>query len=292
MNFDSSPVHEPGRDCRYTTANAEEVLGGVLTPLTWSVYRSNVEAATRKAWHSIGVLARSEVPAPEDPDRRFYGCMYGRCCLNVDVFGAAADRMPGASGAALEEQLFGGTWDTPDPDPRARRRYPVVAGRAPGGVLKAFRRMQSDADPLHGWWQRTVSDLTRLADPAVATAVNAEATGWYARTMHDHIVVTMVGQGIFDQVASLAAKVGQPGLERDLITSSAGTDELRVASDLWRLSRGDLLLPDVPRAPRLPRAQRRGSQLVHVAGATGARRGARGLLREARRRRVSGGSPP
>jgi phosphohistidine swiveling domain-containing protein len=242
VNWDSSPVHEPGRTCRYTTANAEEVLGGVLTPMTWSVYRSNVEAATRAAWHSIGVLAASEVPAPEDPDGRFYGCMYGRCCLNVDVFGAAADRMPGASGAALEEQLFGGTWDTPEIDPRARRRYPVVAVRAPGGVIKAFRRMQSDADSLHSWWHRTVTDLPRLGDPAVAAAVNAEAADWYARTMHDHIVITMVGQGIFDQVATLAANAGQEGLDRELITSAAGTDELRVAGDLWRLSRGDLEL--------------------------------------------------
>jgi phosphohistidine swiveling domain-containing protein len=242
VNFDTSPVHEPGRACRYTTANAEEVLGGILTPMTWSVYRSNVEAATREAWRSLGVLARAEVPAPEDADGRFYVCMYGRCAINVDVFGAAADRMPGASGAALEEQLFGGTWDTPDPDPRARRRYPIVAARAPFGVPRALRRMRSDGSPLHAWWHRSISDLERLELPETAAAVNAEATRWYARTMHDHIVVTMVSQGVFDQVAALAALAGRPGLERDLILSAHGTDEMRVADDLWQLSRGRLEL--------------------------------------------------
>ena len=239
LDLRGSPVHEPGRACRFTTANAEEVLGGVLTPMTWSVYRANVEAATRRAWHTLGVLASAEVPAPEDPDQRFYGCMYGRCCINVDVFGAAADRMPGASGAALEQQLFGGAWDTPKPDPRARRRYPFVLGLAGAGVVRAIRRMRADPAPLHAWWQRTVA-RGDLGDPAVAAAVNVEAGGWYARTMHDHIVVTMISQGVFDAVAALASKAGCAGLERDLITSAAGTDEMQVAHDLWEISRDRL----------------------------------------------------
>jgi pyruvate,water dikinase len=100
--------------------------------------------------------------------------------------------------------------------------------------------MQADAPALHDWWQRTVADLPRLGDPAVATAVNAEAADWYARTMHDHIVITMVGQGIFDQVTALAAQAGRPGLERELITSASGTDELRVAGDLLRFARGEI----------------------------------------------------
>src|SRR5271154_6666214 len=108
-------VHNLGRSARWTTANVDEALPGVLTPLTATFYERPTEDSARAAWFSLGAMTRAERPVPPDIDRRFFSQMFGYSTANVDLFGAMAARMPGGSAAALEEQLFGSRPAPPRP---------------------------------------------------------------------------------------------------------------------------------------------------------------------------------
>ena len=102
----------------------------ILTPLTWSFYFPAAEQASRGAWCNLGAMPERQRPVPEDVDARFFNAVMGRAAANLDLFGGMADRMPGGSAAAMEEQLFGSTEAVAGRE-RDRSRYPAVALKAP-----------------------------------------------------------------------------------------------------------------------------------------------------------------
>jgi hypothetical protein len=94
-----------GPDSAWTTVNASEALPGVITRLTWGYFAEPLELGLRLSFHELGVLAASELVVPGAADRRFLARFHGRIALNIGMFRMAADRIPGTSGDALEEQL-------------------------------------------------------------------------------------------------------------------------------------------------------------------------------------------
>ncbi|MEA2169445.1 MAG: rifampicin phosphotransferase, partial [Solirubrobacteraceae bacterium] len=211
----TSPVHQPGRAARWTTANIDEGLPGVVTPLTWSFYFPAVEEATRAAWFGLGAMTRAERPVPAAIDERFFTVVFGRGAANVDRFGEMADRMPGASAEAFEMQLFGSS--SGGAAARSFRRYPVVAAKAGPTVRRAMRAFGPLAAGTDAWWRAAVGT------PGDGRAQLVEARARFATVLNVHLVLTMVCQGLLERVAAVAAGAGLPGLERELIKSAGGT---------------------------------------------------------------------
>jgi pyruvate,water dikinase len=238
-----SVVHRPGTRARWTTANVDEGLPGTLTALTWSFYFPAVEQATRDGWFDLGATTAAERPVPDDIDERFFTAVYGQAAANVDLFGAMADRMPGASAESFELQLFGSAAPVASRQgwAAARRRYPVIAIKAGPTIFRAARAITPLAADLDRWWRATVSSAGGL-DRSTAARRLAEARGRFAEVLGVHLVLTMAAQGLLERVALVAEHAGLPGLERELVKSAEGTAEFQLVADLHRLARGAIAL--------------------------------------------------
>ena len=245
----ASPVHGPGHRLRWTTANVDEALPGILTPMTWSMYYPPTESTMRDCWVDLGVVDESERPIPDDVDGRFFATAFGHSIVNVDRMGQMAARLPGGTSAAIEEQLFGSVQGGGLPDPKGLQklgRYPIVAVKLPVALrraMKAHPRMAAETDT---WWRRSVFDTALRPERAARTLVDARAH--FVRVLTNHMVLTMTGQGVFAQVESVAARSGHPGLGNEVVKTEGGTSEFELVRDLWRLSKSTLDIESFLRA--------------------------------------------
>jgi phosphohistidine swiveling domain-containing protein len=227
-------VHNLGRSARWTTANVDEALPGVLTPLTATFYERPTEDSARAAWFSLGAMTRAERLVPPDIDGRFFSQMFGYSTANVDLFGEMAARMPGGSAAALEEQLFGSS--SPEAQTgTSRARYPFVALRAPRTIIAAARALRPLAEDVEAWWARTSFALAG-ADLETARAAMGDAYSRFTEILNVHLVLTMACQALMERVADTATRADLPGLELELIKSAQGTAEFALVNDLRALS--------------------------------------------------------
>src|SRR6185295_8680439 len=127
----SDPLHMASRpDTPWTTANVGEAMPGVQTALGWTFWRDACERAVRINFWRLGALRQAELPAPEVADERFSGVFFGRAAGNVRLFREMGDRLPGTSGDAVEEQIFG-VGRTGQPSRPQYGRYPVAAVKLP-----------------------------------------------------------------------------------------------------------------------------------------------------------------
>lgn len=219
----------------WTRVNAAEALPGVITPLTWTLYAPVCEISIRTAFAELGVLRRSEICWPQDPDQRFIGVFRGRVAINLDQFRAMADRSPGQSGDAIEREFFGTVRPGVSAAPM-RRRYPVVVVRTPVAAFSVKRRLLTLEAETHTWWRRVVTDRG-LADPTRARIVLREAADLFTRVMVPHTIGTMLAPAFFTQLAQLAVRVGHPGLELRLVTGQS-VNETAWLAELWEVAQG------------------------------------------------------
>ncbi|KXF53073.1 hypothetical protein AXA44_45445 [Rhodococcus sp. SC4] len=234
----SDPLHEiGGATTTWTTVNTRENFPGVATPLGWTFWRDPLERGMKGAFCDIGVLSPADVVVPVDVDNRFSAAIFGRFSANVDCLRRVADKMPGTSGDALEEQLLGSV--RPDaPSARSVRRYPVVAFKMPRAVWALTTRIAALRQETDEWWRAIVRRPPRsLSD---ARRVLREASAQFELVMRPHSIVTLLGTGIFETVAKLAVESGNPGLEKTLVSGYGGLEEAQIAADLWKVSRGEL----------------------------------------------------
>ncbi|WP_288337369.1 PEP-utilizing enzyme [uncultured Gordonia sp.] len=243
-DFSDSPVHVPGHSLRWTTANVDEGLPGIVTPLTWSLYFPPTEQTMRDCWVDLGVMPRSSRPIPEDVDRRFLSVAFGHAIANVDNMGQMAARVPGGSAAMMEEQLFGSVQAGGLPEPRGWakvRRYPIVAIKFPIALRRATKEFRFMAAETEQWWRTTVNNLAEAnLEEALATLVEARAM--FERGLSVHMVLSMAAQGLMGQVENMAVAAGLPS-GGELIKSDEGTAEFELVRDLWRLSRDEIDIP-------------------------------------------------
>ncbi|MCW3040041.1 MAG: PEP-utilizing protein, partial [Solirubrobacterales bacterium] len=240
----ASPVHVPGHTARWTTANVDEGLPGTITPLTWSLYFPPTESTMRDCWVDLGVLREEDRPVPDDVDGRFISVAYGHAIANVDLMGQLAARVPGGSAAQMEEQLFGSVQGGGPPPPTGLDkvgRWPLVAIKLPRTLRRAARALDPLAAQTTAWWARHAFSLADASYPAAMTAL-VDARKQYERVVTVHMVLSIASQAVLGQVESLAARAGQPGLERELIRSVNGTAEFDLVRDLWGLARDELTI--------------------------------------------------
>jgi pyruvate,water dikinase len=240
----TSPIHREScpETVAWSTINAGEAIPGVVTPLTWSFFGDAVERAMKQTFCDIGTLARDEVVAEQGPERRLWDVFYGRAAGNLNTFRMLGDRMPGSSGDAVEEQIFGQVREGVGSDPD-RSRYPFVAVKLPLAAASLTRRLERACEPIPRWWRANVAAGGLRSRPGAQSAL-AEAARRFEHVMRPHTLVAMLCQALYEQLRRCAARAGIPGLELSLITGYGQMAETDVAADLWEVSRRRLALDE------------------------------------------------
>lgn len=244
-----NPVHHTTRPTtRWTRVNFAEAIPGVQTPLGWTFWSHAMEASVIRAFFDMGTLAAPRLPRGLAQDG-FAASFYGHAAGNVDVLHYVGDRMPGSSGDIVVEKLLGkaadpGTGGRPG---SAYARFPVVAVKLPRAARRAARELPVKQAQAGEWWRRAVLDHPPR-ELEEAQALLAEAATRFIDVGVHHALVSMLGNGLLDQLADLAERVfGDRSLAMDLATGFGGMHEVGLIEDLWRASRGGLSLEEVIR---------------------------------------------
>ena len=126
------PIHCPScpDEIAFSTINAGEAIPGVVTPLTWSFFGDATDRAMKQTFYGLGVMRPFQVRAGDVPEERLWDVFYGRASANLNLFRWVGDGLPGTSGDAIEEQIFGQVRPGVTSKPRLSR-YPVVAVKMP-----------------------------------------------------------------------------------------------------------------------------------------------------------------
>ncbi|MGH2784352.1 MAG: PEP-utilizing enzyme [Actinomycetota bacterium] len=231
------PTHD-GNDTRaaWTTVNAAEAMPGVGTPLGWTWFFEGGELGLRGAFADIGAIPTRDVRVFGDLDKRFIGMFYGHFAGNLDMMRYIGDQMPGSSGDAVEEQYFGESRKG-IPSSRNPGRIPIVVGKLPVNAWRAKRRVQELRDEVDGWWRRAVTPGS-TGDAEAARAVFRRALRYWQVICRAHTVVSMIGQGLFEQTRRVCVAAGKPGLELRVVSASSDVYEARMIADLWDVANG------------------------------------------------------
>ncbi|MEV6139666.1 PEP-utilizing enzyme [Nocardia sp. NPDC051990] len=223
----------------WTTGNVAEAFPGVFTTLGFTFINAPVELATRTTFLNLGVLKRKQVYLPDQPEDMFWTLFAGRAAANIDKFREIANITPGTSATAVEQQLFG--YVRPETvDANSARRYPVIAVKAPGAVLRLPKQHDAEFAELRRWRLAHLDGIDAL-DHAGCVELLADAQRRFQRMLTMHMLVAFVSSGLADRVTDMLTGLDLSDLGPALL-SGVGTDESDVAHDLWALAHDDISL--------------------------------------------------
>lgn len=223
----------------WTTGNVAEAFPGVFTTLGFTFVNAAVETATRTTFKNLGVLTAKQVCVPDQPEDMFWTLFAGRAAANIDKFREIANITPGTSATAVEQQLFG--YVRPETvDANSARRYPVIAVKAPGAVLRLPGRHDAEFAELRRWRLAHLDGIDAL-DHAGCVALLADARARFQRMLTKHMLVAFVSSGLADRVTDMLADLDLAHLGPALL-SGVGSDESEVANDLWALAHEQITL--------------------------------------------------
>lgn len=232
--------HRSGPDDAWSTINTRENYQGVMSPLGATLWLPISDLAVNGTFHDLGVLRRDEIVVAATPGEATSAVFYGRYTAGISYFRRVTDLIPGASGAAFEEQIFGSTRANV-PDRSSSRRYPVVALKAPVTVLRLPRAMRAMTGDVDRWW-RFATSPAGLARPVEEQFREAFAKLEYV--MRVHVTGSFVAQGVFDALAKLAESAGRPGLHLELSTGYGQMVEVELVAALHRVAKAELTLEE------------------------------------------------
>lgn len=230
-----NPMHrQSGPNDAWSTINTRENYQGVMSPLGATLWLPVSDIAVNGTFHDLGVLRRSEVRVARTPAESSSSVFYGRYTASINYFRRVSDLIPGQSGAAFEEQIFGSS-RTGVADTASKRRYPVVAVKAPLTVIALPSRIRKMSADLEAWWRYATSPagLARPVDIQFAEALQKLE---YA--MRVHVTGTFVAQGLFDALRKVADSVGLPGLHLELSTGYGQMVETKLVAALNDVAQG------------------------------------------------------
>ncbi|GAA0631012.1 hypothetical protein GCM10009547_38570 [Sporichthya brevicatena] len=188
----------------WSTEQVGEAVPGVLTPLTWSLWRRGGEAGLRAALVATGALERRRAGVPRRERDRVLGVFHGRLAVN-------ADRTARRSGIALAQ-------------PRAAASSP--------------RDVRALAEGTASWWAGHVARAPGL-DRDAARALWGLAADRFAHAMTTHLVCVFAAvRPVQDGLARLCDAADRPELAPRLTAGLGGHLELDVVSGLWDLAHG------------------------------------------------------
>ncbi len=217
----------------WTTGNVAEAFPGVFTALGLSFGFAPMEMAFRRMFHDLGVYSAAELAVPDQAEDCFWSVFNGRGAGNIDKFREIANRMPGTTASAVEQQLFGFT--RPETvNENTYRRYPFIFSKASRWLTLTPHRHDAMFATLRRWRLQQLPRVNTL-DEQGCLAVLADARARFEDIMSLHMGVAMISSSLAEKVAETARKAGHDGLEAALL-SGVGSDENEVAHDLWALA--------------------------------------------------------
>ncbi|MEU4312022.1 PEP-utilizing enzyme [Nocardia sp. NPDC024068] len=223
----------------WTTGNVAEAFPGVFTTLGFTFINASVELATRATFKNLGVLTAKQVQVPDRTEDMFWTLFAGRAAANIDKFREIANITPGTSATAVEQQLFG--YVRPETvDANSARRYPVIAIKAPGAVLRLPGRHDAEFAELRRWRLAHLDGIDAL-DHAGCVELLADAQRRFRRMLTKHMLVAFVSSGLADRVTDMLAELDLNHLGPALL-SGVGSDESEIAHDLWALAHDEITL--------------------------------------------------
>jgi pyruvate,water dikinase len=225
---------DPTRGCSepnrlWTLTNVGEATPDILSPLCWSLWGAGVEFASRAGIYDFGVLPRSALVVPDDPNQWATSCFYGRQAMNVDRARELAGLLPGMTGDDFERDLLGSVRADATPTRSDPGRLPFVAVKAPLAVLRQRRAPQRAHDEQMQWWRAQVLPGAP-DDPRVLLADSVER---FASVMRVHVRTRMILNGLRSQVESIAGRLGRADLVSTLLAGYGGVIETALADDVW-----------------------------------------------------------
>jgi pyruvate,water dikinase len=221
----------------WTRGNVGEVFPSVVTPLTWSLFRREVEAGWRDAFVRLGAF-RPDGFGDEWP--ACVGVFGGYCYLNVSVHRVLAVRTPGLTPADMDRAIFGESAAPPyveAPGDRDRRASLTVAGTILR-VLTTKRPPGLDLDraEVEDWIERL--PVAAEADDARLLRTVAEFRSLFRRLFGHHIHTTFAATIPTGALNGLCAdQLGDPGLAVRLLGGIGDVESAGPASALWALGR-------------------------------------------------------
>lgn len=226
---------ECGPGVMWTTRNFGEAIPGVQTPLGLTFWVDTSEVTLVRTTRDIGAVSARKARPSATVEGRFMGQFHGRMAGNVNRFRDLADRMPGSSGDAFEEQVFG-TVRSGQPNRPHRSRYPITAVKMPWAAWRTARKQRRDHAQSAPWWTAAVASPPE--DLNGARTLFVEACLRFQVIVGQHALITMLAQGCYEQVAVLCRAAGMAaGAEAELVTGYGGLEETLLLSDLWRVAR-------------------------------------------------------
>lgn len=230
-----NPMHrQSGPNDAWSTINTRENYQGVMSPLGATLWLPVSDLAVNGTFHDLGVLRHSEVRVAATPAESSSTVFYGRYTASINYFRRISDLIPGQSGAAFEEQIFGSS-RSDVADTSSKRRYPVVGVKAPATVIALPSRIRAMSADVDAWWRYATSPAG-MARPVDTQFSEALSKLEYA--MRVHVTGTFVAQGVFDALRKLADSVGRPGLHLELSTGYGQMVETKFVAALNDVAQG------------------------------------------------------
>lgn len=239
-----NPLHEGAPpDSHWTTTNVGEAMPGVLTPLSWSVWRP-VGRALPELAYAVGAINDTERHRLHQPDHQPMRAFYGRAAFQLDFFTMLGDRLPGTSGPEAAKSLLGRIPDGLAHHP-TRCRYPFVALRFPRAFARAPRQVAAVTAATDTWYHATISRTAGMdLDAAQRTLLEARQRLVELVTLQTIAVVAGL-QPVHDALDKLVTRTGVGDVAT--LSGGSGAEVLGLVGDLWRVSRTELDLDTVVR---------------------------------------------
>lgn len=221
----------------WTSANVQEILPGLLTPLTISTFQETVPLAYTQDYQQLGLLAKDERP-------QFMGAFYNRAFLNMEATRLVASRVIGMRNDAIEKRYLGGVIEDGWKNDLSRWKTWKHRTLSTPRMLKMFLRIDRQAERAQ---QATFAMERRVRALDSSSLSNAELEEWRqrlarfgAKVARVHLRVTGIAGTGFDGVAALARPVlgdDTEGQAPILFTGLQGVESAQIGIDLWGLSR-------------------------------------------------------
>jgi pyruvate,water dikinase len=228
-------------DLHWTRANVGEAMPGVQTPLSWTLWAAGAEKAIREAAFALGALDRTERRVPPDRQDRAIRIFRGRVAMSVEFLTQLGDRMPGTTGAATAQSVFGSVPESIEYAP-TWRRYPLIALRLPKTFIATPAEIRCYAADIDAWYPQAVTAIGGLDAPG-ARAQFAEAHERFIRAIELQTVsVLALIQPLYQALTDLVNRAGVGDVS---VLSGSGGAEMAVVGDIWKAAHGRLDLDEV-----------------------------------------------
>ncbi len=244
----------------WTSANVQEILPGLVTPLTITVFMETVPIGYTQDYQQLRMLAKDE-------NTTFIGTFYSRVFLNITATRMVGDRALGGSGDAVEKRYLGGDPSAPSTMTHSRKvwKHRLLSAVPLARTMLTLQKQADRVERETGEWDQRIRrmDLAKLTNPEIERQRRA-LQYWSAVSSRVHLRVTGVAGFGFENVQKFVQPILGSETEGRLPTLFTGLDNVvsaEIGLDLWRLSQvakregvgGRLQEPGfVPTDPSLP----------------------------------------